>query len=206
MRLLRRTTEPRVASGCVLAATVVSAGLLAAVIISAAQEAPPEGSSMESYDDLLVRVEERAPGFGGMFIGRDGRLVVYLLDPSQLAAARSAIEAVFGAQRVPAAGVRARQGQYTVSQLKRWTERANGMLQVSGVTMVDLDEAKNRVAIGLEDESATPRVERALISAGIPRAAVVIEVTGSIRPLDRSRPKGRSTDPVRPRSASRRPR
>ena len=161
---------------------------------------------MESYDDLLVRVEERAPGFGGMFIGSDGRLVVYLLDPSQLAAARSAIEAVFGAQQVPAAGVRARQGQYTVPQLKRWTEHANGMLEVSGVTMVDLDEAKNRVAIGLEDESARPRVEQALVSLGIPRAAVVIEVTGPIRPLDRSRPKGRKTDPVRPRSASRRPR
>jgi hypothetical protein len=189
-----------------LAATTVGAAILAGAIVAAGQEASQKQSTMETYDDLLVRVEERAPGFGGMFIGQDGRLAVYLLDPSQLASARSAIEAVFGAQRVPAAGVRARQGQYTVSQLKRWTERAAGMLEVSGVTMVDLDEAKNRVAIGLEDESGTPRVERALVSLGIPRAAVVIEVTGQIRPLDRSQSKSRSTDQVRPRSASRRPR
>ncbi len=161
---------------------------------------------MESYDDLLVRVEEKAPGFGGMFIDQDGRLAVYLLDPSHLAAARSAIEAVFGARRVPAAGVRARQGQYTVSQLKRWTERAAGMLEVPGVTMVDLDEAKNRVAIGLEDESRTRRVEQALVSLRIPRAAVVIEVTGQISPLDRSQPRSRSRDQARPRSASPRPR
>lgn len=144
---------------------------------------------MESYDDLLARVEERVPGFGGMFIGQDGRLAVYLLDLSQLAAARAAIEAVFGTQRVPAAGVRALQGQYTVSQLKRWTERATEMLEVSGVTAVDLDEAQNRVAIGLEDGSRAQTVEQALVSLGIPREAVVIEVTGPIRALDRSQPR-----------------
>jgi hypothetical protein len=184
----------------------MGAAILAAAILSAGQEAPRERGSIETFDDLLVRVEQRAPGFGGMFIGPDGRLAVYLLDPSQLAAARSAIEAVFGAQQVPAAGVRARQGQYTASQLKRWTEHANGVLEVQGVTLVDLDEARNRVAIGIEDESARPRAEQALLSLGIPRAAVVIEVTGPIRQVDRSRPKGGKTDPARPRSASRRPR
>jgi hypothetical protein len=152
---------------------------------------------MESYDELLVRVEERAPGFGGMFIGQDGRLAVYLLDPSQLVAARSAIETVFGAQRVPAAGVRPLKGQYTVSQLKRWSERATEMLEVSGVTTVDLDEAKNRVAIGIEVESRTRTVEQALVSLGIPRKAVVIAVTGQIRALDRKHTKSPSTDRVR---------
>jgi hypothetical protein len=157
---------------------------------------------MESYDDLLVRVEERAPGFGGMFVGQDGRLAVYLLDPSQLAAARSAIEAVFGPQRVPAAGVRALPGQYTVSQLKRWTERAVELLEMAGVTMVDLDEAKNRVAIGLEDDSRTPTVEQRVLALGIPREAVVIDVTGRIIPLARPQPKSRPTGRGRPRSAS----
>jgi hypothetical protein len=151
---------------------------------------------VESYDELLVRVEERAPGFGGMFIGQDGRLAVYLIEASQLAVARSAIESVFGAQRVPAAGVRALQGQYTVSQLKRWTERATEMLEVSGVTTVDLDDARNRVAIGIEDNSRTRTVEQALVSLGIPRKAVVIAVTGQIRPLDHSQPKS-STERVR---------
>src|SRR4029453_9166757 len=102
----------RLALGIVLAATV--AALLAEPSITAAPEAPQEQSRMEIYDDLLVRVEERAPGFGGMFIGQDGRLAVYLLDTSQLARARSAIEAVFGAEQVPAAGVHALQGRYKV--------------------------------------------------------------------------------------------
>ena len=185
MGLLSRMTTRRVALGFVLAAMTVGASLLATAIITAGREASQERSTMESYDDLLGRVEERSPGFGGMFLGQDGRLVVYLLDPSQLAAARSAIEAVFGAQQLPAAGVHALQGQYTVSQLNRWTTRAAEMLQMSGVTLVDLDDAKNRVAIGLEDDSRTAAVERALVFLGIPRAVVIIEVTGKIRPLER---------------------
>lgn len=139
---------------------------------------------METTDDLLVRVERRAPGFGGMFIDSDGRLAVYLLDTKQLGAARSAIEAVFGSSRVPAAGVRAVRGQYTVSQLKAWTERAGALLEIPGVTLVDLDEAKNRVTIGVEAESRTQAVEQALSSLEVPRDAVRIQVTGEIRPLD----------------------
>jgi hypothetical protein len=139
---------------------------------------------MESYDDLLVRVEEQAPGFGGMVIDPDGRLAVYLLDPSQLAAACSAIEAVFGADRVPEAGVYALQGRYVVSELKRWTALATPVLGLSGVTAVDLDEASNRVAIGVEDDGRRQAVEKALSGLAIPREAVVIEVTGEIRPLD----------------------
>jgi hypothetical protein len=139
---------------------------------------------MECYDDLLVRVEEQAPGFGGMVIDPAGRLAVYLLDPSQLGAARSAIEAVFGADRVPEAGVCALHGRYVVSQLKRWTELAAPVLGLPGVTAIDLDEASNRVAIGVEDDSRRQAVERALSGLAIPREAVVIEVTGEIRPLD----------------------
>jgi hypothetical protein len=165
--------------------------------VTAGWEGPLEQETVESYDELLARVEERAPGFGGMFIGQDGRLAVYLLDKSQLAAARSAIEIVFGAERLPASGVRALRGQYTVSQLKRWAERATEMLEVSGVTMVDLDEAKNRVAIGIEDNSRTRTVEQALVSLGIPRKAVVIAVTGQIRPLKPTQPESRSTGRVR---------
>src|SRR5215207_9919698 len=82
---------------------------------------------MAYHDELLVRVEEQVPGFGGMFVDREGRLAVYLLDKSQLGAAQAAIEAVFGVDAVPAAGVRALQGQYVVSQLKAWSQIAAGL-------------------------------------------------------------------------------
>lgn len=122
----------------------------------------PPSSGEGTCDDLLRRVEQMVPGFGGMFVGEDGKLVVYLPDPSQLAAARAAIEAVFGPQQVPPGGVRARRGQYSFSELKCWKERAGTLFRISGVTIVDLDESRNRVAIGVADESAMAAVERAL--------------------------------------------
>jgi sulfur carrier protein ThiS len=135
-------------------------------------------------------VEKSAPGFGGMFTGEDGRLVVYLLDASQITAARAAIEAVFGPSQVPAAGIRAARGRYTISQLKRWSERANKLLELPGVTMVDMDEARNRVTIGVEEESRLAAVEKALRTLRIPREAVVVEVKGQIIPLDHKPSKG----------------
>jgi hypothetical protein len=180
----------------VLALAVVTTGgigLRPGTTVFATQPRFQETGRMERYDDLLVRVEQQVPGFGGMFVDREGRLAVYLLDKSQLGAARAAIEAVFGVDSVPAAGVRALQGQYVVSQLKAWSEMAAAVLELPGVTAVDLDEARNRVAIGVEHKSRTRAVERALSAITIPRQAVTIQVTEKIRqvhPPRVSRPPG----------------
>jgi hypothetical protein len=173
-----------IAVGCVVAAAVgLRRNLPATTIVAATQAVSQEPATVESSDDLLVRVEERAPGFGGMFIDADGRLVVYLVDPATLPAARAVIEAVFGADRIPTAGVRAVQGQYTISQLKAWTESARVLFENPDVTLIDLNEAKNRVTIGVADDSQINAVERPLSSLGIPREAVVIEPSGRIRPV-----------------------
>jgi hypothetical protein len=165
------------------AALGIAVAVCLANIITAGEPRPQERSRMETYDDLLLRVERMAPGFGGMFIEQDGRLVVYLLDTSQLPSVRSAIEAVFGPDRIPAAGMRAIQGQYTISQLKMFSERARALLEIRGVTLVDLNEAKNRVTVGIEDASRTQAVERAISSLKIPRAAMDLHVTGPIKPV-----------------------
>lgn len=49
--------------------------------------------------------------------------------------------------------------------------------------MIDLDEAKNRVAVGVDNGSRTKRVSQMLSSFGIPLGAVEIHVTGPIRPV-----------------------
>ena len=138
---------------------------------------------METHDDLLLRVERAAPGFGGMYVDKDGRLAVYLKDATQLPAARAAIETVFGPGTIPAAGAHAVAGQYTMSQLAAWTRRAGRVLGLPGVVFVDLDEAQNRVAVGVDDVSRTQAVQKMLASLDIPRAAVVIETTEPIKPV-----------------------
>jgi hypothetical protein len=179
MTLTGRVMMSRTATACALVAAFVR------TIAVSGEVGLQESSWMETQDDLLVQVETQAPGFGGMYIDSEGRLVLYLLDTAQLPAARSAIEAVFGPDRVPPAGVRAVKGQYTVSQLAAWTRRAAAVLELTGVTLVDLDEARNRVAIGVDDPSRVRTVAKALLSMKIPRAAVVIDVTGPIRPVNR---------------------
>ena len=146
---------------------------------------PQNATKMETHDDLLLRVERAAPGFGGMYVEKDGRLAVYLKDRAQLPVARAAIETVFGPGSIPAAGAHAVAGQYTMSELAAWTRRASQLLSLPGVVFVDLDEARNRVAVGVEDASRAQQVQKVLASLGIPRAAVVIETTEPIKPVER---------------------
>ena len=148
-----------------------------------ARGVPQDPKKMETHDDLLLRVERAAPGFGGMYVDKDGQLAVYLTDSSRLPAARAAIVAVFGPAAVPAAGMRAVAGQYTLSQLAAWTKRATRVMELPGVVFVDLDEAQNRVAIGVDDSSRTEAVRKRLTALEIPPAAVVVEITDPIEPL-----------------------
>lgn len=144
---------------------------------------PQNEARMPSYDDRLLQVDKQAPGFGGMFVDSDGRLAVYMLDTARLTATRAAIESVFGKNQVPAAGIRAVRGQYSISQLKGWADRAGRLLSVSGVTIVDMDERKNRIVVGIDRVDRTGAVSRELSSLKIPRNAVVIEVVGPIKPV-----------------------
>lgn len=182
MKLPGRIAAPPLLVTCLVLAT--SAGVFLQEVHLAALQSK-DASKMETHDDLLLRVERAAPGFGGMYVDKDGRLAVFLKDPAQLPAARAAIETVFGQGTIPAGGAHAVAGQYTMSQLAAWTRRAGRVLELPGVVFVDLDEARNRVAVGVEDDSRTPSVQKMLASLDIPRAAVVIETTEPIKPVAR---------------------
>lgn len=166
-----------------LAVAALTAAFLSGVTLTARAIQSQGATKMETHDDRLLRVERAAPGFGGMYVDRDGRLVVYLKDSSQLPAARAAIEAVFGPGTIPAAGMRAAEGQYTLSQLAAWTRRAGRVMELPGVVFLDLDEARNRVAIGVDGRSRTQAVEQLVTKLDIPRAAVVVEITDPVKPL-----------------------
>ena len=149
------------------------------------QSARQGQTRMQTHDDLLLQVDKQAPGFGGMFIDPNGRLAVYMLDTGRLAATRAAIESVFGSSHVPAAGMRAVQGQYSISQLKPWSERAGSLLATPGVTIVDLDERRNPVVIGIDRANRAQAVLKELTSLRVPRNAVVIEVVAPVKPVER---------------------
>jgi hypothetical protein len=72
-------------------AAAMNSGVLPPATLTVRGAGSQDLRPMQTHDDLLVLVEKRAPGFAGMFVDSDGRLVVYLLDTNQLPPARSAI-------------------------------------------------------------------------------------------------------------------
>jgi hypothetical protein len=149
----------------------------------------------------LEQISELAPSFGGFFL-EEGNLVAYATDLNEADAVRVAIESV-----IPESTVRAhhdgnsqpsiliRRGEFSFAQLREWRDLATAnVFELPDAVSVDLDEGRNRLAIGLETGVGQLEIARELVEHGIPREAVTFEVTGrmtvdsqtlwdSIRPL-----------------------
>ena len=135
-----------------------------------------------------VRVPERpmediaaaAPSFGGYFL-EGGNIVAYTTDVSRANAVTAAVESVvrkhYGAP-TSERRVLIRQGHFSFSQLREWRDLAtDDVLSLPDAVWVDLDEGRNRLAVGLAT-GAQPGIARRLTELGIPREAAIFEVTG----------------------------
>lgn len=157
--------------------------LLAAIISVGAVANTPNGSAgkAETIDDLFAEIARDVPAFGGMFFDEkdDGILYVYLSDPTQKEKAAAAIASVFGSKRpVSWSEIRVLQAQYGFSQLKDWYGYMHlAVLGLPDVVYTDIDEAGNRLVIGVQQGKAFDHVERELAKLGIPREAVIIKGT-----------------------------
>ena len=173
----------------------------------------------QNIDDALVQIEAKAPGFGGMFF-KDGRLQVYMKSSdlstqalvAQKGTVKNAVTAVMGssflsrplrsndltsdsslsALQVAEADVDVLAGQYAVSELVSWKSKSNSVFSLKGVVFIDMDEATNRVRVGVEKGTSEAAVRAALSAQGIPAGAVVVSetepVTMAVTLQDRVRP------------------
>lgn len=145
----------------------------------------------QTLDDQFSAVAKIVPEFGGMYFGKDGTLEVYLTDVSRAksAAATRAIAEVFGAGAIPRGGVHARRARFAFEQLREWYRAMTAIvLRTPGVTMTDIDEAHNRLLIGLERGSSRARVLAQLAKTRIPGKAVALEVTTRVVPVKKAVP------------------
>lgn len=144
---------------------------------------PPSPPALVTLDDQFVRVARRVPEFGGLFVEGD-ELKVVLTEPSAtvLNRALDAIDRVFGSSRFDGLTPREVRGDYTFPQLRGWKEGAMALLEAGRVTLVDADERRNRVRIGLADPALRPKVEKSLTTSGVPLAAIVFEQRRPTRP------------------------
>jgi len=132
-------------------------------------------------------------GFGGFFLDRDGAPTVYLADASERGAAERALAPFFAARGIDASRLKVLHADYGYSQLESWFDQASSeALAVPGAVFADLDEASNRLKIGVAHRAAGAEVKRALAALRIPAAAVIVQQTSPIRQLttleDRIRP------------------
>src|SRR5207247_11001225 len=132
------------------------------------------GVPARTLDDLFGQVAARVPAFGGMYL-QGNTLMVYLTSPSERMAAVQAIQAVFGAGRIPAGGVQILPATYGFAQLATWHARMGSLFGIRGVFLTDIDETANRLKIGVvPNPLAVGAVEARLAAMGIPRRAVRI--------------------------------
>jgi hypothetical protein len=148
---------------------------------------PGDVSRPFTHDDELSRMADEIPGFGGLFYDEEGFPHVFLTDVGR-------------APEVNALGpaVRVHKGQFDFRQLRQWKDSLVDVLALPGVVLLDADESKNRVRIGLDKEAAggaaknLGAVHAALAKARVPADAVVFEEVEPIHNLatlrDRVRP------------------
>jgi hypothetical protein len=122
----------------------------------------------------FMGIEERVPGFGGLYRDSDGQIAVWLVNGRERDRAEELLAQVFPQEDL-AAGVKILQGTFTFSELSAWRGRASSVLAIPDVVFTDVDEEKNRVTIGVETDEAREMVSLELIQRGIPADAVLIE-------------------------------
>lgn len=154
----------------------------------------------------FAELAREIPGSAGFFFDEEGNLVVYLKDLGLRDKAKSKLEPTLRAQRVgqrPGGRVRrsdqvlVRQAQYDFFHLAVWRDRATDpVLDIPDVVFVDLNEALNRVQVGISDPAARPKVERKLAELGVPSEAVILEDTDPI--VSDPPPPSYSVSPVPP--------
>lgn len=149
-------------------------GLAASAVSAASAQDRPDEAEMRAF-------AARIPGLGGYYFDDSGDLVVYVTDPAQAEAARAALAEVSGRGR---GRILIRPALYTFIQLAAWRDAwSDRILDVRGVSFLDLDEAANRIVVGTAEAAARERVLGLLRESEIPIAALEFESVGYARSL-----------------------
>ena len=174
--------------------TVLRTLAMAAAILAAActDDSGPTAPTSPTGAPLLSKAQQgpsddpnaigrSVPGFGGFFFDAEGRPTVYLTDPGRRALAERALGPFLQAHGLSPSQLAVRQGDFDYSRLETWfTDVAPAALAVPGSVFADLDEASNRLRVGVEHAAALDGVRQVLAARGVPAAAAIVEQTEPI--------------------------
>src|SRR5687767_4959015 len=115
----------------------------------------PGHRGLMTQDDRWADLARRAPGgFAGVLYDDDGKPVLLLKDVSQAEAAKRALAPSFPTFDI--AGAKVREARWDFAQLVDWNRylMQHYTTWASDVTLIDNDEAVNRVFFGVADSTA----------------------------------------------------
>ncbi len=156
-----------------------------------------EGGQPSTLDELFLSIESELAGFGGFYIENDTLVIVSSevyptanilrwTVANSLTKLRPDIAMMALVGRIQVVG-----GDFSFRQLHSIKESLT-LNPLPKVVLVDVDERRNRVLVGVEDEGAVDDVMAILSDRGVSLDAVIVEVVEPIVPLaslrDRVRP------------------
>jgi hypothetical protein len=163
----RRSTALRLAA----AAALVAAAACSDGTRSTGPEPAPVLRTAQAPD--LGALTSTVPGFGGLFLDH-GVPTVYLTDISKRGAAERALSGFAQSRGFGPGEIRVLQGKYAYGDLDRWSQAVSyEVFEQGGVVFVDLDEAANRVLVGVERGASHANVRSLAARLGVPAEAIV---------------------------------
>jgi len=163
-------------------------GLIVILAVLAVLASGARGAdTARTLEDLSTAVAMQMPEFGGMYVDEENdTLYVYWRDGGSETAApptMAELRDILGDIDLPHDMV-VLPARFGFLQLKQWHDSmARHVLWLPGVVLIGIDEAKNRLLIGVEDSEAWDligRVDQQLIELDIPFEAVNLEEVGPI--------------------------
>lgn len=142
----------------------------------------------KTTNELIAEMAASVPGgFGGAFYDASGDVIVWLTDLEQ---AEAAVDALMGFQppgapehrRVSRGRIKVRQAAYDWIELSQWFGLAIQAWAPGETLLMDIDEATNKIFIGVREMAIEARLRSALETAGIPTGAVDVGLQSPILP------------------------
>ncbi|HET6528241.1 MAG TPA: hypothetical protein VFG39_05780, partial [Balneolaceae bacterium] len=156
--------------------------------VSQANDVKLKKSQSLNHDQRTVQLAKKINGLGGLFINQLGQLSIYLTQPTkQMAIATSTLSSFKpltktlarlrgkGNSLASVYNMKIKKGQYSFIKLYTWKKKVtSNILHMEGVYTNDIDEAENKLSIGVKGKDIKAKVRKKLAQLNIPREAVII--------------------------------
>jgi hypothetical protein len=129
-------------------------------------------------------VAREVPSFGGVFLNEAGRPTAYVTDLAAGDAVRSGLAGLAREQGFSPGDIVLLRGDFPYAQLSEAFARAtHAVMPLAGSVFTDLDEARNRVVVGVEHVGLMASARAALARAGLAAGSYEVTVTDPIHPV-----------------------